>query len=218
MANASSTYGQITFHCDQKTLNHILEVNETWYYCHLDFDFAQDLVPNQALNFCSMGRWNLLANVRTFFRDLTSLGPVTIDWDFHDFEPGLGVFYHAKCTIAYDPLAEDQTQVIELQDTDIEPTAKNLEDGLIVDQAGDLYTDYGLQNLKDYVAIYKADTPLGDWLVNRSIKDIRVFCLAEDLTNPKMGIYMADDVEGLAEYLEDYMVWNRIINWEDVMP
>lgn len=125
MANASSAHGQITFHCDQETLDYILKENESWYYCQLELD--QDPVPEIPLDFSTMGRWSLLVNIREYFANLTPPGPVTIDWDFHDFEQGMNMFYHANCMIKYDPMIRNQTQIIKLQETDIEPTAKNLE-------------------------------------------------------------------------------------------
>lgn len=149
MANISSAFGTVQFNCTQETLDDLFKQirGQDWYYGVPEID--GDLIANTPLIFNGIGRWNFLTHVRIFFETLNPIGEITIDWEFTDSEPGLELLQQFKGESVYSKDAENKTDVVTNYLYSYDYNAENLMDCEVFDLAGDTFTKFGIENLRD---------------------------------------------------------------------
>lgn len=112
MANISSTFGTVQFNCTQETLDNLFDQirEQDWYYGVPRIE--GDLIANTPLTFSSIGRWNFLTHVDSFFETLNPIGEITIDWEFTDSESGFELLQQFKGQSVYSKDTENKTEVV----------------------------------------------------------------------------------------------------------
>ncbi|MFP5528192.1 hypothetical protein ACLGL1_06940 [Peptococcus simiae] len=195
MANISDAHGAIFFDCDQSVMEEIYRQIEEqkWYYGHPELE---EMPKSRTwLEFYGIGRWLFANSIERFFETLNPMGPVTVKWDFVDYEPGMEVFYTMKCETAYNPDAEYATELIVTEDYDLEINAENLEAYGYEEMAADTFTDYGLFNLQAELE------KRGSYLLPYLFKDMSRRQLVAFLDENNLRI--TDCLECLANTLEE---------------
>lgn len=205
MANISSAFGTVQFNCTQETLDDLFKQIREQGWCYGVPEVDGDLIANTPLTFNSIGRWNFLTHVDSFFETLNPIGEITIDWEFTDSEPGLGLLDQYKGRSIYTKDAENKTDDITKYLRCYDYNAKNLMDCEVFDLAGDTFTKFGIENLQDRAK---------DGLVSQKIVEkLLTRYTWEELRDifDERGIVLAGEVDGVIETIwENFKSLSRL--------
>lgn len=189
--------GTVKFECSQKTLDKLILETKTW--CDGNFLISGLNIPYKKLSFKAWTSDPFKDQILRLFDKVEPCGETLIKWDFYDFNDTDNKLYRFVGEIIYDPKKKPHTKVQSWSLTDLPVTAMTLSMTDLFFWTADLFTDYGLQKLKDYLIKYKPEDPTVKWILDQPNRDL--IALFEDLkiTKPDVKDYRAGDVTTVAD-------------------